>query len=271
MYEPDSDRDLARANLYRYLCLAPLPPSDPRFGLLRDPGFRSLVVAAVDWMRADATFHPPELGPGELHPSELDPTSLLPGEEDIERSYLQVFGHSVSKDCPPYENEYYANHDVTFRSERLADIAGFYRAFGLDRSGTVRDRIDHLTFEAEFLQILIARQLYAADQGLDESHVDVCRQAQRSFFVEHLGWWLPAFGIQLESCASCDFHKGLGRFVRGFVPSERAVLDVPVFTELPVTHPDAFEPEGSCFDCSLNVDGDVAPPPGPATRRTSMP
>ena len=217
MREPDSARDLARANLYRYLCLAPLPPSDPRFGLLRDPGFRSLVVAAADWIRADATFHPPKLGPGEIHPAELDPTSLLPGEDDIDRSYWQVFGHSVSKDCPPYENEYYANHDVTFRSERLSDVAGFYRAFGLDRSGAVRERIDHLTFEAEFLQIVIARQLYAADQGLDEAHVEVCRQAQRSFFIEHFGWWLPAFGVQLESRSNCSFYKGLGRFVRGFV------------------------------------------------------
>ena len=41
----------------------------------------------------------------------------------------------------------------------LADIAGFYGAFGLDRSPSAHDRLDHLSFEAEFLEILIAREL----------------------------------------------------------------------------------------------------------------
>ena len=259
MLDSDSARDLARANLYRYLSLATLPPGDRRFQRLREGDFGALVAAAAQWIRADAVFHPEQLGPGEIHPAELDPAALLPGEDDVDRAYWELFGHSVSKDCPPYENEYYANHDVTFRSERLADIAGFYRAFGLDRCGDVRERIDHLTFEAEFLQIVIARQLYAADQGLDAAHVEVCRQAQRSFFVEHLGWWLPAFGVQLEALGGCSFYRGLGRFVRGFAASERAVLEIPPFTELPVAHTDVSEPEGACFDCELNPESGASP------------
>ncbi len=255
----DPTADLARANLYRYLCLAPLPPHDPRFDQLADPDFRAVVRAAVEFVREDPTFRPAELGPGELDPADIEAAGLFPDEPGITGSYLEVFGHSINKDCPPYENEYYESRDVTFRSQRLADIAGFYRAFNLDRSPTARDRIDHLSFEAEFVQILIARQLFATDQGLDASHAESCRQAQRRFFAEHLGWWLPAFGTQLESRTSSPFYKGLARFARAFTAAERAALDLPPFTELPVAHPDSYEPEGACFECQLEAGDESSP------------
>jgi len=266
----DPAADLARANLYRYLSVAPLSPSDPRFDLLRDPDFRLVVTAALDLVREDPAFRPAELGPGELDLAGIDAAALFPDEDGVSGAYLEVFGHSISKDCPPYENEYYASRDVTFRSQRLADIAGFYHAFNLDRSDTARDRIDHLSFEAEFLQIVIARQLYATDQGMDDAHAELCRTVQRRFFAEHLGWWLPAFGNQLEARTASTFYTGFARFVRGFAAAERAALGLPPFTELPVAHPDSYEPEGACFDCELNPGDEASLPtttPAPAAGR----
>jgi TorA maturation chaperone TorD len=256
----DPAADLARANLYRYLSVAPLPPADPRFQLLADADFRSVVTTALDWIREDPAFHPAQLGPGELHPSDIDVDSLFPDEEGVPGFYLEVFGHSISKDCPPYENEYYSNNDVTFRSQRLADIAGFYHAFKLDRASGVRDRIDHLSFEAEFVQIVIARQLYATEHGWNDALADTCRQAQRRFFAEHLGWWLPAFGVQLEARTHSDFYRTLAGFVRAFAAAERAVLEIAPFTELPSLHFGASEPEGTCFSCGLAGDGSSNPP-----------
>jgi TorA maturation chaperone TorD len=168
-----------------------------------------------------------------LHPSQLDTTRLFPDEEDISETYLGVFGHTISKECPPYEGEYYANSDITFRSQKLADVAGFYRAFGLDRRAKARGRIDFLSFEAVFMEILIARELYAAEEGLGEERIEVCLQAQRRFFIEHLGWWLPAFGVQLEAHTRSDYYRTLARFVRAFTAAERAVLEIAPFTELP--------------------------------------
>lgn len=267
----DPAADLARANLYRYLSVAPLPPADPRFRLLADADFRSVVITALDWIREDPAFHPAKLGPGELHPRDIDVGSLFPDEEGMPGFYLEVFGHSISKDCPPYENEYYANNDVTFRSQRLADIAGFYRAFKLDRAAGARDRIDHLSFEAEFVQIVIARQLYATEQGWNDALAETCRQAQRRFFAEHLGWWLPAFGVRLEARTDSRFYTGLARFVRGFAAAERAMLELPPFTELPITHPDAYEPEGSCFGCDLGADDTGRLPLGNPSSADSAP
>ncbi len=256
----DSTLSLVRANLYRYLCLAPLPPSDERFAALYDPEFRAVTIAAVEWLRDDSAFHPRTLGPGELHPSRLEATRLFPDEEDISEAHLEVFGHTISKDCPPYESEYYGNSDITFRAQKLADIAGFYRAFGLDRRAEARERIDFLSFEAEFMEIVIARQLYAAEEGLGAERVHVCLQSQRRFFIEHLGWWLPPFGVQLEDRTRSDYYRGLADFVRAFTATERAALEIPSFTELASLHPDAREPEGACFSCGPAGEGGFQPP-----------
>ncbi len=256
----DTTLDLARANLYRYLSLAPLPPSDQRFAALSDPDFRAVINAAVNWLRDDPRFHPELLGPGELHPSLLSADHLFPNDDDLAEDYLQVFGHTISKDCPPYENEYYTNSDITFRSQRLADVAGFYRGFGLDRRANARERIDFLSLEAEFMEIVIARQLYAAEQGLGKEQVGVCRQAQRRFFIDHLGWWLPSFGVQLEARTDASFYRTLAAFARAFVAAERAVMEIAPFTELPSPQVSGAEPEGACFSCGVGGDGEPVAP-----------
>lgn len=251
----DSTLNLARATLYRYLSLAPLPPSDERFAILYDRDFRALTTAAVDWIREDPRFHPQTLGPGEQHPSELDSAGLFPEHKAASEAYLEVFGHTISKECPPYEGEYYTNNDITFRSQKLADVAGFYRAFGLDRRQKARERIDFLSFEAEFLEIVIARQIYATEKDLGQEPIDVCVQSQRRFFIEHLGWWLPAFGVQLEASTHSDYYRGLAGFVRAFVAAERAALKIAPFTELPTPHLGAPEPEAEsdCHSCGLDA------------------
>lgn len=253
--------DLARANVYRYLALATLPSDDARFARLLDPGFGSLVRRAVEWVRTDPLFAPSQTGPDELWPGELEAHDLFALGGGIEQAHVELFGLSISKTCPPYGGEYYPNRDITYRSQRLADVAGFYRAFGLERAGSARERLDHLSFEAEFMQILVVRQLYAQRNRLPAEAVEICRDAQRRFFVDHLGWWLPAFGVQLEARAeSFPFYASLGRLARGWAAAERAVLGVAPFTELPVATVDAYEPEGAGFTCGP-VSGDATEGP----------
>jgi len=252
----DPAAHLARANVYRWLAAATLSPEDPRSALLHDDAFRDVVAAAVRWLRDAPTFHPDRQGPGELSPAELAPGGLVPEGEAPGDSYWRVFGHSISKTCPPYELEYCPNTDINFLSQRLADAAGFYRAFGLERSEMAKERLDHLSFQAEFMQVVIARELYARDRELgaaSEDLIELCRRAQRQFFVEHLGWWLAAFGARLAERPDSPFYRALGRLLQGLVAAERAVMSVPPFTELPDVHPDSYEAEGSCFDCGVDA------------------
>ncbi len=85
-------------------------------------------------------------------------------------------------------------------------------------------------------------------------------QSQRRFFIEHLGWWLPAFGVQLETRARSEYYRGLAGFVRAFSAAERAVLEIAPFTEPPSPHLGAAEPDGACFSCGLAGDGGSQPP-----------
>lgn len=244
-----ADVDLARANLYRYLAAAVSPPDSERFRRLSDAGFRAVVEAAVAWVREDPRFAPRELGPEELAPSEAPTGSLFPRRGAVTDAYARTFGHSVGKDCPPYELEYCANRDITFRSQMLADLTGFYRAFGLDRAAEARDRMDHLAFEAEFMQIVIARRMYAQTEGLGEELVQRCRDAERGFFRDHLGWWLAGFGARLQERGASRFYRSLGRLVRALSAVERGVLDLPPFGEMPLVRSDDFRPAGTDFSC----------------------
>lgn len=254
---------LVRANAWRYLQAAVQPPDDDRFRVLFREPFRDVVLGAAGWMQADPVFRPDRLGPGEADPARIDPASLLPrpGDGSIRVDYLDLFGHSVSKDCPPYGGEYYPNTDVTFRSQRLADVAGFYRAFGLDRAADAHERHDHLSFEAAFMETVITRELYAVQEDLGEERIEVCRRAQRDFFVDHLGWWLPAFGLRLSSLRPQGFYGALGRWIRALVAVERAVLDVPPFDELPVAKVDDYDPhDDACGTCAADLAGIVEAP-----------
>lgn len=246
---------LMRANAYRFLQAALAGPADRRFQTLFDHPFRRVVLEGARWMRGDPLFRPERLGPGELDPARLDPTSLLPrsGDDSLRRDYLALFGHSISKDCPPYGGEYYPNRDITFRSQRLADVAGFYRAFGLDRAVDVKERHDHLAFEAAFMETVIVRELYAVREGLGRDAINVCRRAQRDFFVDHLGWWLPAFGLRLSEMRPGGFYAALGRWIRALAAVERAVLRVPCFDELPTPRIDSYDAKDD--GCGLCVGG----------------
>lgn len=49
----------------------------------------------------------------------------------FEQDYGRLLGHTVRSECPPYELEYRGS-EVFQQSQTLADIMGFYRAFGFD-------------------------------------------------------------------------------------------------------------------------------------------
>ena len=224
---------LARRDLYLFISAALMPPGDRAFRLLDDHRFRAVVEGAIDIIRDDVYFRPPALGLGEIDPAQAVLEIGREGDPALSLQYLWVFGHGISKTCPPYETEYCANRDITFRSQQMADIAGFYRAFGLNRAAASHERLDHISIEAEFMAVLITRELHAVVEELGEEKVCVCQDAQRKFFQEHIGWWLPAFGMLLEKNAADTFYGSVGRFLRAFVPAERAFFELPPFREVP--------------------------------------
>jgi len=223
---------LARRDLYVFISLVGMPAAASAVRALAHSEFQDRVHAAVDLVRCDPLFQPARLGPGEVHPTCLACDALFePVPASLTDEYAAVFGPGLVSDCVPYETEYCPSRDVTYRSQQMADVAGFYRAFGLKRSESAKERVDHVSLEAEFMSVLISREMHAMTEGLGQEKIQVCREAQQTFFRDHLGWWLPAFGVTLERQSRSRFYAVFGNFLCGFTPAERAVLDLGPFEE----------------------------------------
>ena len=131
----------------------------------------------------------------------------------LRAQYDTVFGLVVPKECPPYETEYYPTQETFGRSQQMADVAGFYQAFGIEPAQSSPERPDHLALELEFMAFLLLkrRQAIAATDHDPEAgeQASICDRALRDFFRDHLAWWLPAFaaglrrkaGARLSSCS----------------------------------------------------------------------
>lgn len=258
--------DRARLAIYQFLSLATVNPQAERWQRILDPDFQELASAAVKVIQDDAQACPDRLAPGELPLTSLDLAPLLtflrrPRDELIEE-FNQVFGLLISRECPPYETEYCPQTFSVYRAQHLADIAGFYRAFGLQPSSRSPERQDHISLELEFMAWLNAKTLYAFEQS-DKDNENLCRDAQVRFFGEHLAWWTTAFALAVRKKADGiederelnsppgSLQGALGAFLAAFVPAERGILGISPPTALTSVTEDHEE---GCEACPLSAD-----------------
>jgi TorA maturation chaperone TorD len=156
-------------------------------------------------------LHDPELecgafefgGDATLEVLERERAGAPPGE--LASDYRRIFGHTPGGACPLYELSWLKAGDFAAEQE-LADIGGFYRAFGVALSA--RERMDHVAVELEFLAYLAHLEARAAEEGREEPR-EVARQAQRSFLRDHLGRWTPALFERMEARAPEGFYRRL--------------------------------------------------------------
>jgi DMSO reductase family type II enzyme chaperone len=176
----------------------------------------------------------------------LDQTDV----EALQAEHRRVFGPIISNECPPYETQYGSIH-IFQQSQDLADIAGFYRAFGLDVSDRSRERVDYIGLELEFMSFLAYKQAYALTyHGADKA--DICMDAQRKFLQDHLGRWAPLFAMLLQRKAESGFYHALAALTAAFLAFEAARLGVePQPLSEADFRPVTFEPECACFACGI--------------------
>lgn len=243
---------LARRELWLLVSAAFVDPyHKQRFEILRDPAFRGKTVEAAGLL---AQEHPAiKLGPAEVDLRTISPGGLFDAldadHQSLETTYRQLFGlTAISRRCPPCESEYEPNTEVAYRSQRLADVAGFYRAFGLQVSARAGERLDHVTVQAEFLYLLLAKEAAAVLAGNREG-ADVSRGARRKFFQEHVGWWLPAFSRLLSRVSPAGFYRQLGALTAAMSAVERVSLGLPRFKPPSVTKRSDTEPQAASFEC----------------------
>ncbi len=188
---------------------------------LRDPARWS------SWPEALQQFY----GAG-LPPCYLDAVRASLGAEveaaakptELQETFNRLFGHAVRGRCPPYELEY-GGSEIIQQASGLADIAGFYSAFGMEVSRDADDRADHVAIECEFMSVLCVKEAHAGEKS-EADHLDICVKAQRSFLKDHLGCWLPAFANRVGQADPDGFYGALARFASALLAAECARFEI---------------------------------------------
>lgn len=219
------DTTIRRSQIYKFLAHAFLYPTE---NWLEDLSLVNTILC--------------ELGDGQLPVTDYDfDLSTLQAE------HRRVFGLTGSL-C--YETEYGLPHEFR-QSQELADLAGFYRAFGFNVGSRLRERPDHLAVELEFMYALAVKEAYATQNGSAE-YVEVCADAQRKFIEDHLGRWIDLFAQSMALSAAAGSYLALARFAAGFVAADAQRLGARVEPRrlAEVRHTPVVA-EFSCDDCPV--------------------
>lgn len=238
---PDPRPAAARAAVYRYLAMA-----------FSDPSAGAADALARQWPLAEVAL-------GTLGLAADAAACAVAGVADdsaLKRAHLAVFGHAVSKDCPPYGSEYGQAH-IFEKTQTLADVAGFYRAFGLALAEGMHERPDHIAVELEFMEFLCLKQALAETEEHGPARVAVCVKAQRAFLGDHLGFWAFSFARRLRQRPEPGPFAARAGLLEAFLAQELAAAGIP-------RHADPFVNEGSvdrvddgaCGACPAGVFGE---------------
>jgi DMSO reductase family type II enzyme chaperone len=166
---------------------------------------------------------------------------------------LAAFGHAARGSCPLNEIEYGdIKADPLFQPHRLADLAAFYRAFGLEVTEDAGERHDHLCLELEFMCVLAAKEAYAHEHQLDGEQLAQCRDTQKKFLREHLGRWTPAFTRRLAAATSEPTLRALAEYTRAFIESECARFGVKPGSDELALRPVDETADRMCDSCGIN-------------------
>jgi putative dimethyl sulfoxide reductase chaperone len=239
------DEALARAVVYRTLSLAFQPPNPARPGRITDDRSSTAIVAvAVDRLAGADAGDPLTIAAAHLA------SIPAPRGADAETTYWRLFGHTARGPVCACETEYGAGNAFQ-QPQQLADISGYYLAFGL-RPGTPSEvRVDHIACECEFADFLGRKEAVLASSGAPdpgaEEALDVTREAYRTFLRDHLGRFGCAFGARLAAEDEGGYYGALGNLLLAFLRAECARVGVqngPV--DLAVRAPDADDTPVAC-------------------------
>lgn len=243
-----TDRALARAVVYRYLSEALRHPAR---GLGDGCEWSAALPAALE-----------ECGAAELQAT-LEPCLARGADRArVESDYGRIIGHTPRAGVPPYESEWLGAAGDLLQYHQMADVAAFYKAFGLALDTGCDERGDHLAVELSFLQFLCVKEAWAAARGETEL-ASVARDGLRAFLGEHVAPWAPAFCRRLASCGEGGFYAALGAFASAWIEAECRRLEVPCGDPTRAPGESSITLEDTCISCahaSSCVPGGAPPP-----------
>ncbi|MDP3103287.1 MAG: molecular chaperone TorD family protein [Candidatus Methanoperedens sp.] len=110
----------------------------------------------------------------------------------------------------PYESKYI---DGSMMAKSLLKVKEEYRKAQLLRVQDFHEPEDHIAMELGFMSNLCRN-------GAKDS-----LRMQNDFLKDHLSKWAPVFCDELCEKSSNDFYRGIGKITKGFLISEKELLD----------------------------------------------
>jgi TorA maturation chaperone TorD len=252
--------DLARECLYRFLAAIAGGPYSSGWCQALDAMAQDLALAAAGRLGCETASESMLHARDTTDPVESEVARLVDGlrapTDALRAEYDRVFGLVVPKECPPYETEYYPMPETFGRSQQMADIAGFYRAFGIEPARSSPERPDHLALELEFMAFLLLKKreaLATADVDLEAAdRAMICDRAERDFFRDHVAWWVPTFAAGLRRKARDGYHDALAGVLAAWVPDECRRLGIDaVLRPAPPELIEQPDDQSGCAACPL--------------------
>lgn len=117
------------------------------------------------------------------------------GVADLQVRHGELFDRGGPR-ASLYETEYGRMRGMG-KGHTLADLAGFYHAFGLTLDESRHELLDHLAVELEFYVVLLLKQA-ALTARADADGVEVVASARAKFLAEHLAGLAGAVAARPE-------------------------------------------------------------------------
>jgi putative dimethyl sulfoxide reductase chaperone len=131
--------------------------------------------------------------------------------------YVFLFDRGAK--VPPYEGAWEDAPQLAGKAALLADVAGFYAAFGLVPGDAQPDVEDHIAAECEFMSALALKEAYALGESDDEG-VAVTSAAQSRFVGDHLGRWSGMFADALRDASPLPYYGALADLLGAWMKTE---------------------------------------------------
>jgi len=149
--------------------------------------------------------------------------------EALTSDYVRVFGHTTRGLVCPCETEY--GDDRAFQQpQQLADISGYYLAFGLIPPAASDVRQDHVACECEFMGFLSQKEARFMDVPVKTAEVqetlEVTRAASRTFLRDHLALFGRAFASRLSADECGGYYSAWGSLLARFLDGECARVGI---------------------------------------------
>jgi nitrate reductase assembly molybdenum cofactor insertion protein NarJ len=160
--------------------------------------------------------------------------------ENLRSQYIDIFDRGSAVNSL-YETEYGLGRPMV-KGNELADIGGFYKAFGFEFGGedSVHEMLDHVSVEFEFYALLKMKTEYLHREN-DIEGVEIVTEARKKFLKEHLGRFIGAIGKR-PGVAENIFYSSLFDCFLKLVEKECSLLGVEAETT------EWLEPESAIGD-----------------------